>query len=858
MKKQMALTLAGVMAMSTLPMSVFAAETTVSVRTVAALAANSDNSKTIFSTSTTSSTGLALSNIPSIENKEGADDQGFEVITSAPEIKISGIDIDAATAQFEVALTVADSSFKWYDKFTKTNFDKSVVDMSTEGMVKDVSRANASNKIIVTVQKDGTVVIPVVGVINSNKAPLIATVRPLDNNSNIATTTLTVATVNESTGGNTTTTAPDTFSGKTNLTFSLLTTESNAGTLGANDDNLNISAKLYDDVAKTWSTATTKTVTNYDEVIYTVNSGFDFSTVNGGLSNLNELGEDEYVQLSTVSPDYGLLVDAYARLGSSKNKLEVIYVVNKFVDVPASVKVTGFALTAKKGTTVGQDVKLSITPQDESEITAQSDLKIGTYADYGYTVGLLNTTAEIPALPAGAIGFDVYTSADNSTVVVKDADMFDAEEIDHIVEGDLYADLHETLAVKVSETVEGSFIAGRGVTFTLPEDVQIVGYKIVASDKERVKSIPKEGRFDSYDPTYVSIDGNEFKIKEFDAVSASGKANFSVKFFVAADANYTGDVIVNVSGDGLAGAELKPTTVATFAPSIIVDTKVTNVKPGVQATATSDIVLTETKNGRFQDGEYVYVQINKEKYATLDNALNIIDADVEVTAGDLSIKAVDIDNKEGLLKFKVDGESSTPSTITISNVKVSTAYGLPDTNVAPFQVQVTTDGYDDSDETNSKDSTTIKYGKITADYINIKSGSGATAGDVVAIQPGSTTYTVNGVEKTMDVAPFIDAASQSMMVPVRFIADGVGITEESGGLQWSATNKTVVIRNGNEILEFPVGANFYRINGVKVDNENGALTQIKDGRTFVPFRTMGNALAIPVSWNPETRTAQYN
>ena len=39
---------------------------------------------------------------------------------------------------------------------------------------------------------------------------------------------------------------------------------------------------------------------------------------------------------------------------------------------------------------------------------------------------------------------------------------------------------------------------------------------------------------------------------------------------------------------------------------------------------------------------------------------------------------------------------------------------------------------------------------------------------------GEEAYTVNGVAKTADVAPFINGAST--MVPVRFVAEAFGIT----------------------------------------------------------------------------------
>ena len=48
------------------------------------------------------------------------------------------------------------------------------------------------------------------------------------------------------------------------------------------------------------------------------------------------------------------------------------------------------------------------------------------------------------------------------------------------------------------------------------------------------------------------------------------------------------------------------------------------------------------------------------------------------------------------------------------------------------------------------------------------------------------------------------------------------------------------------------------VDGVAITMDNGVLAEIVDGRMFVPFRALGQALGVPVSWNADTRTAIYN
>ncbi len=861
MKKQMALTLAGVMAMSTLPMSVFAAANAeVNVKTTATLAANSDRQKTMF---VTSAAGLTVEDSDYV-SKEKANAAGYEVV-NAPFIRVSGITSDVVNEEvtFEINMNVADSTFKWNDK---NGSDAEIGAAIGQGV--KVARQNVSNRLLVTIPGSAfattdtkvSLNIPVIGVVNSNKAPLTATVKPVSTNSNIVTVTTTVATVNESTGGNTTTSVASSFTGKTGLKFDLLTKENNAGVFGSDSFVTgDVDVEKYKLPREEFYA---------DKVTYTATSGFEFDYVKD--AELGDLNKDTYTDITTFCKfDYNVVGRVYAKIGSSENKLDVIYAFDAPTTVATSVLIDDIYFETPDRSTSFQDVKITVTPQGDSDVSKQSDLKVGTYTDYKFASSLYNTSVEIPTLPAGSLGFTPLDSNKNpvgsTDLYDVDADIFDTDATKEIAELSNFDEVHETVALKLSESVLNSIVAGRTVDFILPEGVEIVGYEVIFNENGLINADNAGKHYFTDDLTDVYFDENVLSFENvkptINNVAQSGKVTMAIKFYVAADANYTGDVDVVVAGDALSGVELEPVTVATLAPAITIETKATNVKPGVQATATADIVLKETENGRFQDGEIVYVQIDTENYATLSKALTIVDADYEIT-GDLSIKNFKVNNTSGLVQFEVNGTSSEPATITLKDVKVSTAYGLPDTNVAPFQVKVTTDGGDETTTNNfSNDkviSSTINFGELSADYVNIKSNSGAAAGDVVEIQPGSTTYLVNGEERTMDVAPFIDATSQSMMVPVRFIADGVGITEESGGLQWSATNKTVVIRNDKEILEFPVGANFYRVNGVRVDNENGAVTQIVDGRTFVPFRTMGNALGIPVSWNPDTRTAQYN
>ena len=48
------------------------------------------------------------------------------------------------------------------------------------------------------------------------------------------------------------------------------------------------------------------------------------------------------------------------------------------------------------------------------------------------------------------------------------------------------------------------------------------------------------------------------------------------------------------------------------------------------------------------------------------------------------------------------------------------------------------------------------------------------------------------------------------------------------------------------------------VNGSTIAMANGVTAEITDGRMFVPFRALGQAFGVSVSWNADTKTAIYN
>jgi len=112
---------------------------------------------------------------------------------------------------------------------------------------------------------------------------------------------------------------------------------------------------------------------------------------------------------------------------------------------------------------------------------------------------------------------------------------------------------------------------------------------------------------------------------------------------------------------------------------------------------------------------------------------------------------------------------------------------------------------------------------------------------------------VNGVEQTMDVAPFIDKNSNRTLVPIRFVSEFLG-----GTVDWNATTRTVTIKFGKNInnegleIELTIGNTALYVNGKEVKTDVAPL--IKDSRTFVPLRFIAETMGFNVEWNSANRS----
>lgn len=103
---------------------------------------------------------------------------------------------------------------------------------------------------------------------------------------------------------------------------------------------------------------------------------------------------------------------------------------------------------------------------------------------------------------------------------------------------------------------------------------------------------------------------------------------------------------------------------------------------------------------------------------------------------------------------------------------------------------------------------------------------------------GASSYTVDGVTKTLDAAPQI--VGDRTMVPLRFIAEALGAK-----VDWDGDTQTVTIELDGKTLKVTIGV---LAEGMDVP------AYIANDRTMVPLRYISETLGCGVVWNPDTRS----
>lgn len=111
-------------------------------------------------------------------------------------------------------------------------------------------------------------------------------------------------------------------------------------------------------------------------------------------------------------------------------------------------------------------------------------------------------------------------------------------------------------------------------------------------------------------------------------------------------------------------------------------------------------------------------------------------------------------------------------------------------------------------------------------------------------RPGAVTVAVNNVVLHFDSPPYIDANNRTM-VPVRAIAEALGAS-----VAWDETQRVVTLARGEIVAKLRIDSTLAIVNDRALFMDTTAV--IRNGRTLVPARFVGEFLGCVVSWDAET------
>jgi sugar lactone lactonase YvrE len=120
----------------------------------------------------------------------------------------------------------------------------------------------------------------------------------------------------------------------------------------------------------------------------------------------------------------------------------------------------------------------------------------------------------------------------------------------------------------------------------------------------------------------------------------------------------------------------------------------------------------------------------------------------------------------------------------------------------------------------------------------------------IVLKIGKSTFTVNGVNNTLDSPPIIK--NSRTLVPIRAIVEALG-----GSVGWDGTTRKVTITLKDTVIELWIGKPQAKVNGTLKwidDSNHKVMPEIISGRTMVPLRFVSEQLGAKIDWEPNTKT----
>jgi len=541
-----------------------------------------------------------------------------------------------------------------------------------------------------------------------------------------------------------------------------------------------------------------------DEDEVTLSGGFDSSATIDYLNNDGDAfdnGENENILVITID-------DMYASSPTARG----------------TITIAGLEIDPDSGADFGE-VKVKIYGDN---ITTET-LVIGNYVDYDVTVEA-DEDDDMPTIYAGKISEDTSivhatladTTYNENVIAATDSD-------DDITSADATDDSTIELATLIiDEAIEEAWLVTRTTIIEFPDWVEIVDI-VVESDTSNLTD------FDEDDLDWAIGDN---KVELDDLVwDGSGEVDVWLTFFVSVEADAEGDIVASVSGSSL--QEDHEVKLGEAVAPAKIDIEVADVRLGLQDQEVGTITIVEPEAELWASGREIVLSLESEiEFASTPT--------VTVVEGDITIDSVDKDGST--ITIVIDDESTEASTIEITGLEVDVDRTVEegDFNIAIGGNALVMNYQENGDQFRFETDAVVDTAFVR---VITPADSDVQAAETVSFTIDAMEYKIGETVVSMDAAPFIDASNRTML-PLRSFSNALGVTDEN--ILWNGTERSVTIFKGDRVVKVVIGEMSFMINGVNVPMDTTAV--IKDSRTFLPVRALGQALGAQIGWDAATRT----
>ena len=295
---------------------------------------------------------------------------------------------------------------------------------------------------------------------------------------------------------------------------------------------------------------------------------------------------------------------------------------------------------------------------------------------------------------------------------------------------------------------------------------------------------------------------------------------------------------VKITAEGRALETEVSTTAVTIVNPFNVETEALTVKVGLQKQKGGKITLTETDKDMIKKGDITFAVEKADSGISFSGDVTL------ATEGGIKNVEIKTDKAGESTTVTLNRTSKEAATISVEDFIVTVDRTVPE---GSYDLKISGDAIDAYGESITIEDFIVVGTPNTQD---ITASNGLVKGTAI-FEIGKTTYTaIDGTEKTMDAASYIQDPGYTM-VPVRYVAEAFGVSEQD----ILFGNGVVTIFAGTRTIQLTNGSNIAVVNGAQV--AMGTKVAIKEGRTYAPVGEIARILGISTAWDATAKTATF-